>query len=72
MNAFEWPAKGRKTVPPPPQPEVPWPEAIDGALTAAYVAADQDLFWLAEHGELERAARKLAALRAMVEARTAQ
>ena len=97
MNAFEWPAKGRKTMPVQPLPasmlqpvdyvdetdyepgsadapcgqqlEVPLPEAIDGALTDAYVAADQDLFWLAEHGELERAARKLAALRAMVEAR---
>lgn len=43
--------------------------AVPPELRDAWVAADQDLFWLAEHGELERAARKLAALRSMAEAR---
>lgn len=45
----------------------PISEPVDKAVQAAYVQAYQDLHWLAEHGKLEQAARRLAAMRYMTE-----
>lgn len=43
------------------------PEPVPEELRDAYVAAEHDLMWLAGHGRLADAARKLSGLRHMQE-----
>jgi hypothetical protein len=40
---------------------------VDKAIQAVFVQASMDLIWLAEHGKLDHAAQRLAAMRYMTE-----
>ena len=47
--------------------QTPIAEPVAKPVQAMFVQAEHDLMWLAEHGRLEHAARKLAAMRYMTE-----